>query len=343
MAFSFNWWIPGNRTSRAVVGTLILVVFVMISYGIVRTMDKNLKWWETKQNWLHRGIHPVLSSHLANAKKQFMEFMEFVRMTRGRRDSTHEPQSDIERVDLASMGTPGNFSQAIAERNAPTHSTFYSNDPSSFQPGTDDQENHPNPPVSKRNASVVSFLPLHNDISIMSPSDSRTNTGSPSGLSSSQQIEDAQIILQDQSRADARSGPDGNRGPIDKHVTTRPCSTSEGMVGTANQARSHSDALPTNATSTSDSGGQTEAVATDTATLILSSPLCAEEPGGVKYAKHVVEEPRELEQSPQPSPSSKPPPKICAKSATADYFHYAPVAAQWTLDDHDIEECKDSG
>jgi hypothetical protein len=292
-------------------------------------MDKNLKWWRTKQNWLHRGIHPVLLSHLANAKKQFMEF---VRMTRGRRDSTHEPQSDTERVDLASMGTPGNFSQAIAERNAPTHSTLYSNDPSGFQPGTDDQENHPNPSISKRNASVVSFLPLHNGISIMSPSDSRTNAGFPSGLSSSQQIEeDAQIILQDQSRADARSGPDGNRDPIDKHVTTRPCSTSEGMVGT--EERSHSDALPTNATSTSDSGGQTEAVATDTATLILSSP----------HAKYVVEEPREL-QSPQPLPSSTPPPKIYAKSATADYFRYAPVAAKWTLqDDHDIEECKDSG
>ncbi|OAX42640.1 hypothetical protein K503DRAFT_853864 [Rhizopogon vinicolor AM-OR11-026] len=330
-AFSVNWWIPGDRASRFIVGTLILVVFVMVSCGIVRSRDGDIWAWRgPKIKWPNQGIHVKLLPHLSRAREQFKEFMG---MQRGRRDPTGEPQSDTEGVDLSSMDAPVSFSQANVEANARNHNTSHLTHSPGFQP---DHENHPNPYISQFSAPVDPPLSLHDGISMLPPSDSPEF---PSGLGSLQLIqEDAPTIFQDQFTAEPRHTTDGNRTPVDMHFTTLSQSASQAMVGSAVKAQLHSNAPSTMATNTSDSPEQTEAVATDTDLLILSSLLCAEEKECVKY---VVEEPGELEH-PQPSLSSTPPPRIFAKSATADYFRYAPVAPKWTLQDgHDIEECKD--
>ncbi|OAX31124.1 hypothetical protein K503DRAFT_870758 [Rhizopogon vinicolor AM-OR11-026] len=340
-AFSVNWGIPGDSVSRSIVGTLILVVFVMVSYGIVRSRDGDI-WWGPKLEWPEwpkRGIHMELLSHLCRAWEQFKEFME---MQRGRRDPTGEPQSDTEGVGLSPMDTPASFLQANVEANAQHHSTSHLTQSPGFQPGghvSANHENHPNPYISQSNAPADSPLSLHDGISMLPASDSRPNDGFPSGLGSLQLIqEDAPTVFQDQSPAEPLHTPDGNHAPVDIHFTTSPQSASEGMVGSAVKARLHSDAPSTTAANTSDSPEQTEAIATDAGLLISSSLLCAEEK---EYVKYVVEEPEELEH-PRPSSSSTPPPKIFAKSATGDHFHHAPVASQWTLQDgHDIEECKD--
>ncbi|OJA21581.1 hypothetical protein AZE42_04114, partial [Rhizopogon vesiculosus] len=315
-AFSVNWGIPGDTVSRSIVGALILIVFVMVSYGIIRSRDGDI-WWGPKIKWPNRGIHTELLSRLSRAREQFREFME---MQRSRRDPTGEPQSDTDGVGLSPMDTPASL-QANIEANARNHDTSHLTHSPGFQPdrpASVNHENHPNPYISQSSAPVDSPLSRHDGISMLPASDSRPNSGFPSGLQLIQ--EDAPTIFRDQSTAEPRHTPDGDHAPV--HFTTSPQSASEGMVGSAVKARLHSDALSTMATNTSDSPEQTEAVATDTGLLIPSGLLCAEEKEYVKYAEHVVEEPEELEH-PQPSSSSTPPPKIFAKSATADYFHHA--------------------
>ncbi|OJA21578.1 hypothetical protein AZE42_04109 [Rhizopogon vesiculosus] len=332
-AFSVNWGIPGDTVSRSIVGTLILIVFVMVSYGIGRSRDGDI-WWGPEIKWPNRGIHTELLSHLSRAGEQFKEL---IRMQRGRRGPIGEPQSDTEGVGLSSMNAPASFSQANVEANSRNHSTSHLTHSPGFQPDgpvSVNHDNHSNPYISQSSAVVDSPLSHHDGISMLPASHSRPNPVLPSGLQLIQ--EDTPTISQDRPTAEPRHTPDVDHAPV--YFTTSSQSASEGMVGSVVKARLHSDVLSTMATDTSDSPEQTEAIATDTGLLISSSQLCAEEK---EYVKYMVEEPGELE-DPQPSSSSTPPPRIFAKSATADYFHHATVAPKWTLQDgHDIEECKD--
>ena len=342
-AFATSWWIPGNRTSRAIVGTVILVVFMLLLFGIIRTLDQDLMSWG-KKRWLDRNIHKELLSRLTCTGRQFMEFMG---IEWGRRDTVHETQPDNEQVDHFQMSPPRSFAQASIRTDTAENSTFRPAHSTSIRPENSalhDHGNHSDPPALHDDTSILPPSHPHVDTSVLSPSDSHIDIGILPGLGSLQQIpENAQTIFHEQPITEAHPTPDDNRSPVNMHLTTSPCSAPEGMIETGVQAETHSNAFPTKAADMSDPGGQAGAAVTDTATAASISPglRCAEEPGIVKFAEHVVEEPGELERS-QSSRSSTPPPKIYAKSATADCFHHAPVPAKWTLrDGFDIEECKD--
>ncbi|KAG1872957.1 hypothetical protein DFJ58DRAFT_651625 [Suillus subalutaceus] len=139
VAFSINWYGAGDTTSRAIVGTVILIVFAMISNGIIRIREGEGWWW--------RAIGKQLSSLPASAWKRVMEF---VKMKRGRRS---EPQPDPEEVSLHTLTR---LSQADVEANASTSRNF--------QPetsGVDGHDNHSHSSIPRTrsyqpNASVVS-------------------------------------------------------------------------------------------------------------------------------------------------------------------------------------------
>src|SRR5437588_6053862 len=92
-AFSIDWWISGDTTSKTVVGAATLLVFVMIAFSIIRIKQgdgwgqANLKPLSHLPNaWMEvMGIERVqrggleLYSHLTNAWKRGMEFMAFER------------------------------------------------------------------------------------------------------------------------------------------------------------------------------------------------------------------------------------------------------------------------
>jgi hypothetical protein len=331
MAFSIHWAIPGDTASITIVGVGILVVFVMVSYGIVRTWDGDLRWWRPKLNFLHGGIHRVLLSHLAGPREKFMEFMG---MKEGRGDPTREPQSDAE-TSVASMDTHANLPQAHAEANFPMHNISHSSsDAPGFQPERPGPHDHENS-IIQPSTPVDSPLPLHDGTSMLLSSNSPTNTGVLTSIGGLQQIqENASTTFQNRSIAESHCEPDGNHATMDMHFITSPYPASEGLVG-------NSDLPSAMTNNTPDPGQQTEAIAIDPGPLISTGPICAEERESVKCAEHVVEEPGEFEH-PQSSSSSTPPPRIIAKSATADYFHHAPVAPRWTLEDgYDIEECRE--
>jgi hypothetical protein len=331
-AFSIHWSIPGDTASITIVGVGILVVFVMVSYGIVRTWDGDLRWWRPKLNFLHGGIHRVLLSHLASPREKFMEFMG---MKEDRGDPTREPQSDAERFVLASTDTHASLPQAHAEANFPMHNISHSSsDVPGFQPERPGLHDHEYS-IIRPSTSVDSSLPLHDGTTMLLSSNSRTNPGVLTSIGGLQQIEEnAPATFQNQSIAEGRCEPDENHAPMDMHFITSPYSASEGLVGNC-------DPPSTMANNTPDPGQLIEAIAIDPGPLISTGPICAEERVSVKYAEHVVEEPGEFK-LPQPSSSSTPPPRIIAKSATADYFHHAPVAPRWTLEDgYDIEECRE--
>jgi hypothetical protein len=313
-AFSIHWSIPGDTTSMTIVGVGILAVFVMVSYGIVRTWAGDLRWWRPKLNFPHGGIHLVLLSHLAGPRGKFMEFMG---MKEGR---GNEPQSDAEGVVLTSMGTHASIPQAHAEVNAPTHNTSHSSsDSPSFQPerpGPHDHAHDHENSIIRPSAPVDSPLPLHDGTSMLLSSNSRTNPGVLISIGGPQQIqESAPTTFQNQSITKGRCEPGGSHAPVDVYFTMSPYSTSEGLAG-------NSDPPSTMANNTPDPGEQIEAMAIDPGPLISTGLICAKERESEKYAEHVVEEPREFEH-PQPSSSLTPPPRIFAKSATADYFHHA--------------------
>ncbi|KAG0695926.1 hypothetical protein DFH29DRAFT_245741 [Suillus ampliporus] len=175
VAFSIHWWSPGDETSRAVVGSVILVGLVMISYGIIRTSNRGDRWWRQMELLLGR-IGVGLLSHLTDARQHVMEFME---MRRTHRDVTRDPRLDTEVVRPAPMR------QANAEATMSMRSTSYSTFLPGFRReihGSDNHENHPNSSTpSARSiqpiASVDSPLQPHDSNSILPPSYSRTSTG----------------------------------------------------------------------------------------------------------------------------------------------------------------------
>jgi hypothetical protein len=123
VAFSINWWSLGDWDSRAVVGFVILVTVLMISYGIIRTRNREDRW-RRQTNPLGAGVRVGLrlSSYMVGAWKQVTEFMR-MRMRRSRSDPTSEPQSDTGGIAMAPMGTFAHPSRATAEANAPIPST----------------------------------------------------------------------------------------------------------------------------------------------------------------------------------------------------------------------------
>ncbi|KAG1862805.1 hypothetical protein DFJ58DRAFT_725284 [Suillus subalutaceus] len=317
-AFSTDWWTSGDITSRTIVGTVTLVILVMISNSIILTREGAK--WSWRPTWRPCGdVVQGLSSRLADAWKQLMQL--------GQTDPTDNPRTHTDAVDL------GTFVDFSAEADAQMRGTSrITTLPSSEIPGSDNHGNHPNslsPPVRPPHptASVDAPQQPHAGNFVLPSSDSRTNLGVLSGASSLQQIrENTQMVCQDQSTTEARCEP--GCAPLCVHFDTLPSSASEGMVGTAANALRHSDALPTTATILSKHVLQSAAVATDTGAPTLPSSFGTEEREGVTYTKNVVEEPWELEHA---SPSTMPPPRIYARSATGDHFHHAPGAPQATL------------
>lgn len=327
-AFSIDWWTAGDTTSRSIVGTVTLVVFVMISNSIIRTREGAK--WSWRPIWLRGNIVQDLSSRLADAWKQVMQ--------QGQIDPNSDPQTHADAIDL------GTFVGHFPEANTPMRNTSYISLPRSERLGTDNHDNHPNsliPPVQPCHPTASVDAPQQPHAgNVLLSSDSPTNSGALSGAGSSQHIE---AVFHDQSTTDARCEP----GIPHVHFnSTLPSSASEGIVGTPANAPRHSDALPTTPTILSMHEPQIAVVAADTDAPVLPGSLGTEEREGVTFTQQVVEEPREFEH-PQRSPSTTPPPKIYARSATGDYFHHAPGAPQSTLlvegasNDIILEECQE--
>ncbi|KAG2134840.1 hypothetical protein DEU56DRAFT_901971 [Suillus clintonianus] len=314
VAFSIDWCGAGDTTSRAVVGTVISIVFVMISNGIIRIREGERWWWRT--------VGQQLSSLPAHTWKHIMRFAE---MTRGQRC---EPQPDPEDISLHT-----GLSQANVEADASMHRISISHltpsrDHQLEIPGVNGHEDHPNssiPPTWSRQPTAFVDSPL------------KTQGSNPT-----QQLGDyIQTVSQDRSTAVAHCESDAI--PLG-HVTAPSCSAAEGIVETAVKTKDlHSYALSTTATMLSRTEGRTsiEIEANDAGAAISPSSHYTEHMESARYTDNVVEEPEELDY-PRPSSSTMPPPKIVARSATNGSFRHAPVAAKWTLQgSHDIEEYKD--
>ncbi|KIK46978.1 hypothetical protein CY34DRAFT_799826 [Suillus luteus UH-Slu-Lm8-n1] len=307
-AFSIDWWTAGDETSRSIVGTVTLVVFVMISNSIIRTREG--AEWSWRPTWLRRNIVQELSTRLADAWKQVMQPSQI--------GPIGDPQTHTDAIGL------GAFVGHFAEADTPMHNTSYITLPRPERPGTDNHDNHPNsssPPVQPRHPAASVDAPQQPHAgNVLLSSDSPTNSDALSGADSSQHI--IQAVFHDQSTTDARCEP----GIPHVHFnSTLPSSASEEIVGTPANAPQHPDA-----TILSMHELQIAAVATDADAPRSPSSFGTEEREGVTSTQHVFEEPREFE-NPQPSPSTTLPPKIYARSATGDYFHHAPGAPQSTL------------
>ncbi|KAG2117292.1 uncharacterized protein F5147DRAFT_307025 [Suillus discolor] len=101
VAFSIDWCSARDITSGAIVGTVVLIVFGLISYGIIRIRERE-RWW-----WHAIGQQLSLSSFLARV----MKFLEMIRSQR------RKPQSDPEE---ASPRTLTGLPQVNADVDAPT-------------------------------------------------------------------------------------------------------------------------------------------------------------------------------------------------------------------------------
>lgn len=100
VAFSIDWCGAGDTTSWAILGTVILIVFMMISNGIIRLREGESWWW--------RAMGQQLSSLPVCAWKRVMKFVEMKRS---------KPQSDPEEaIHHALTGLP----QANIEADAST-------------------------------------------------------------------------------------------------------------------------------------------------------------------------------------------------------------------------------
>jgi hypothetical protein len=210
-AFSVHWWSPGDQTTRAVVGSVIMVALIMIMYGIIRAKCGGDRWWRPPVLLLAR-IGMELSTYLADAGKKFMVFV-------GMRKAhiVQDPRSDTEGIVLTPPSIPACHFQTNAEADIPGRSASHTTTPPHFQPelpSPDDHEHHPNtsiPPTrsSQPTAFVDSPLQPHDGISAHSPSNSHTSSGGLPGAGSFQQIQEIQFISRiSRSTAEARYEPD---------------------------------------------------------------------------------------------------------------------------------------
>lgn len=202
-AFSVHWWSPGDETTRAVVGSVIMIALVMIMYGIIRAKCGGDRWWRPPVLLLAK-IGMELSACLAVAGKQVMVFT-------GMRKAhiVEDPRSDTEGIVLAPPCIPARHEADIPGRSA-SHPTT----PPRFKPelpSPDNREHRPNSSIpstqsSKPTAFVDSPLQPHDGISAHPPSDPHTSSGGLPGAGSLQQIQEIQFIFR--STAEARYEPD---------------------------------------------------------------------------------------------------------------------------------------
>ncbi|OAX35810.1 hypothetical protein K503DRAFT_784809 [Rhizopogon vinicolor AM-OR11-026] len=337
-AFSIDWWTPGDTKSKAVVGPVTLLVFMMIAFSIIRIKQGD--------GWGQADLK--LLSHLPNAWKQGVEVMGIERVQRGGLELFSHVTNACKRgvefmaigrarmnddIILAPTNTAGGLSQeADVEADAPmrsSSSSVISSYPNSFIPTMPAASVHSPHQLNDGNAMLLSPH-LHINPSFLS------GVGSPQHIG-----EDTPIVSQDQPSAETRRQP--NHASLNVHSTTSPYaySASEVIAGTAVHVQSHSDGLPIIATTQSEPEGQTALVATELGAPIPPDPLHTDERETVNYTENVVsEEPKGLE-NPQfgLTQSTTPTPRILAKSATDDDFRHAPPAVKWTLrDGHDLEE-----
>lgn len=117
VAFSIDWCSSRDITSGAIVGTTVLIVFGMITYGIIRIRERERWWWH------------AIDQQLSSFRARVMKFLEMIRSQR------RKPQSDPEE---ASSHTLTGLPQANVEVDAPT--------PRNHQPelpGANGREDHP--------------------------------------------------------------------------------------------------------------------------------------------------------------------------------------------------------
>ncbi|KAG2042683.1 hypothetical protein BDR03DRAFT_1088430 [Suillus americanus] len=202
-AFSVHWWSPGDQTTRAVVGFVIMVALVMILYGIIRAKFGGDRWWRPLVLPLAR-IGLELSTYLADAMKQVM-------VSAGMRKAhiVQDPPSHTEGINLAPPSFPACHFQTNAEADISGCSTSNPITPPDLLP--DDLEQHPNysiPPTqsSQPTTSVDSPPQPHDGISAPPPSDPHTSPGDLPGVGSLQQIREIQLVFR--STAEVRYEPD---------------------------------------------------------------------------------------------------------------------------------------
>lgn len=192
-----------------------------------------------------------------------------------------------------------------AEADAPMCSVFYITAlPNSETPGPDNHENHPNSPIPP-------VLPYHPTASVDAP----------------QQLYAVNFVLPP---SDSCTNP-GVMSGADSLQRIRENTQTVFQDQSTTEARSEPGGVPF------------AAVATGTGVPISPGSFGTEEREGVTYTKNLVEEPWELEH-PQHLPSTTPPPRIYARSATGDHFRHAPGAPQSTLLEADhgiVEECQE--
>lgn len=180
-AFSVNWWSPGDQTSRAVVGAVILVVFVTIlcSIWITREPEYHVVW-----GWVDLQRGRIRLSRLADALGQAMEFMGIQR---------HRAPDNRPYVGrMARTPRAVGLSQSNAEVEAPMQDIARSTTSPRLQPeipGSDDRDNHPDSSTSPirshhPDVSVHSLDLLHNGNSVQPPSNSGAGLDVLSGVGS---------------------------------------------------------------------------------------------------------------------------------------------------------------
>lgn len=203
-AFSVHWWNPGDQTTRAVVGSVIILAFVMILYGIMRAKYGGDRWWRLPILLLARfGLK--IPIHLADAGKQVMVFI-------GMRKAlvVQDPSSETGRDVLAPPNILACHSQTNAEVDAPGYNASHPTNPLPEVSSPDDYEHHPNfsipPTPSQPTASVDPPLQPHDGISVLPPSDLHISPGGLPGVGSLQQIREIQFIFR--STAETRYEPD---------------------------------------------------------------------------------------------------------------------------------------
>ncbi|KAG2357344.1 hypothetical protein BDR07DRAFT_1420728 [Suillus spraguei] len=208
-AFSVHWWSPGDQTTRAVVGCVIIVAFVMILYGIIRAKRGGDRWWRPLVLLL-TGMGVKLSSYLADAMKQVMVF---IRMRKAH--NVQDPRPNTEGIVLAPLSNPACHFQTIAEADISGRSTSHLAVPPDLQPELPypgDHAHHPDSSIptpsqpSQPTVSVDSPLQPHDSISPLPPSDAHTNPGDLPDTGSLQRIQEIQLIFR--STAEVRYEPD---------------------------------------------------------------------------------------------------------------------------------------